>query len=335
MNSSWTISKTFLIKTLVRSMFFLLLYVVFVRPEKTIESSHRHHHGHDHDESDIDTPPKTEPIPLEEDPLEGLIQDIENILDGQPTQHQSAADEELLQDRLDLICTHYADLCGITSRESDYTLEEKYYYQILMIYMIRKIDSAREIATPESLRETLTAIRLQSNSTWRRWSASSHYVKMNPAKIDSYREFWEVFAHEVGWHIHDLWVLDDPYSSRVHPEYTEFGQAKFGLQDWSIRFYEISRLDENTRRSDSSFEDFVSWYAMKNIFEEFAEFTNAWINHHDLLRSLADKNPKIQQKYELFQELFGDRYFDADTSSLANFDDSQRVFDTTKPWKNK
>ncbi len=333
MKKSWISHKTLLIKTAARSAIFLWLYLLLWAPERPISSTHRHDQGDIHEHDDIAaTIQKESPTPLDQDPLDTLLEDIQLILDD-PT-HQSPSDQQVLQDRLDLVCTHYADLCSITSRESDYTLEERYYYQILMIYMIRKIDSARLISTPESLRDTLSSIRLQSNSTWRRWAASSHYVKMNPGKIDTYREFWEVFAHEVAGHIHDLGVLDDPDSSRIHPEYTEFGKAKFGLQDRSLKFYEISRLDENTRRPDASFEDFVSWYAMKDIFEEFAEFTNAWINHHDLLLALADQNPQIQKKVELFRQLYGDRYFDDDSWSLAGFDTSQRVFDTTKPWRN-
>lgn len=100
-----------------------------------------------------------------------------------------------------------------------------------------------------------------------------------------------------------------------------------------MKFYSISWLDENTRKKDSSYRDFVSGYAMRDIFEEFAEFANAWINHHDLLVEMTKTNNKLKKKYELFEELFGDWYFDADTDALKRFTPSDRVFDSTKEWK--
>jgi len=161
------------------------------------------------------------------------------------------------------------------------------------------------------------------------------HVRMNTKKIDSYAEFWEVFTHEVAWHIHDLGVITDIYSDTLHPKYTEFGEPKFGLNDWSLEFYKISWIDENTRRADANYKDFVSGYAMKDIFEEKAEFVNAWINHHDLLLEAAKTNDKMRKKVGLFEELFWDRYFDDDEESLPLFNANERVFDSTKPWHNR
>jgi hypothetical protein len=90
-------------------------------------------------------------------------------------------------------------------------------------------------------------------------------------------------------------------------------------------------LDENTRRPEASYKDFVSGYAMKDTFEELAEFSNARINHHSLLVELTKSNAKMKEKYDLFREVFGDRYFEDDTETLLHFDPQERVFDSTKP----
>lgn len=323
-----TDKKNFIIKTLLLSLIFLLLLLLFFPLPAPLETTHDHELSHETQKKDTIISPVQW-----DDPLEGIVIDIESILENNT--HSSAVSENIMSQRLELVCEYYNDLCDITQRQDDHSLEQQYYYQILMIYLIKNIDRERKVYATSGLRDTLTSISMYKNPTGRRGSAGTTHVRMNTQKIDNYREFWEVFTHEVWWHIHDLWVLDDPYSPSVHPDYTEFGEAKFGLNDWSLKFYSISWLDENTRRPDASFEDFVSGYAMKDTFEELAEFTNAWINHHDLLINLASKNDKIQQKYTLYQELFGERYFDADSENLNNFDDTQRVFDTTKPWKNK
>ena len=155
---------------------------------------------------------------------------------------------------------------------------------------------------------------------------------MNTWRIDSIREYREVLTHEIGWHILDIWSIHHD-EKPLHETFTEFGEKRFGLKDWSLKFYSISRLDENTRKKDSSYRDFASWYSMRNTFEDFAEFTNAWINHHDLLVAMTKDNDKLKKKYDLFEELFWDWYYDWDTEALKRFDADQRVFDSTKEWK--
>lgn len=265
------------------------------------------------------------------DPLLSFETDLDALLMW--ADHYSGLDENVYTARYTLICEHYKDLCDRTERKDFYTPQQQYYFQALMIYLIKSLDESRQVYAVDSLRDILSYIRLYKDPTARRWSAGTTHVKMNTEKIDSYREFREVFTHEVWWHIHDLGVLKDEFSPILHPEYTEFGKPTFWLNDRSLKFYSISWLDENTRKWDASYLDFVSGYAMKDTFEELAEFTNAWINHHDLLLALTEQNTKMKQKYELFEELFGDWYYDADSEQLAIFDVETRVFDSTKVWK--
>ncbi len=310
-------------------VFFIVLFFILWREEVPIEHTSDHHpepfslfHTHKKDFWETNTDPVQDPL---KDFDSGTLQEL---LDWT---HWSAENDATFQRRFDLICTYYKDICGITDWQAQYTIKDKYIYQVLMIFLIKKIDENRKLATNQNLRQTMSSIHMKKSETARRWSAGTTHAKMNTQKISWYQEFFEVFTHEVAGHIHDLWVVDDPYSASLHPKYTEFWQIKFWLNDRSLKFYEISRLDEKTRRADASYEDFISWYAMKNTFEEMAEFTNAWINHHSLLQRLSQQNDKIAKKYQLFQQLFWDRYLQEDSQSLKYFDSSQRVFDTTKP----
>ncbi len=324
------ISKKVLIQTILLTIAFLVGLFFAFPPEQPL-SDHTDHH------QELFTWPISEPtwaINQWVDPLLDLPKDVLDALaSGENSkEHAAALDETSITDRLQKICTYYGDLCDKTIREQPHSLQEKYLYQVLMIYFIKKVDGALQLPVEQSLRETLRSIKMRKQSSWRRWSAWANFVKMNTQKIDSFQEFWEVFTHEVWWHIMDLWVITDNYSTQLHPEYTEFGDPTFWLNDRSLKFYKISWIDENTRRADAGFEDFVTWYAMKDIFEELAEFANAWINHHALLLELAKVNPKIQQKVDLFEELLGDRYFSEDKESLSGFDTSERIFDSTKSW---
>lgn len=322
------ITKRLILQTMILSMFFLIGLIFLFPPERPLS----HHTDLEDEVFSWNTPDTSWTINVWKDPLEELPEEISSLLasNEKTREHSVALDESSITDRLTRICTYYEDLCNIVTWEQPHSLQEKYLYQALMIYFIKKVDAALQLPVEQSLRETLRSIKMRKSSSWRRWSAWSNFVKMNTEKIDSFDEFWEVFTHEVWGHIMDLWVITDNYSDQLHPEYTEFGDPKFWLNDWSLKFYKISWIDENTRRADAWFEDFVTWYAMKDIFEEQAEFANAWINHHALLMEMWKKNAKIQQKIDLFENVFWDWYFDDDKESLPEFDPTNRIFDSTK-----
>lgn len=337
-----TLAKSLIAKVIFLTWVFLIIFFFLFGPEKPLTHTHdrtqelAHHKNHD-DPEEGDTRVKKDNANTDEEyieikELQNLFEETKSILNDQ--EHSSGVSDDEFQDRIQLICTYYKDLCDKITLEWSYSLEEQYTYILLMLYSIKSIDSNRTLDTPNTLRNTLSSIRLYKNSTWRRWSAGTTHVNMNTQKIDSYKEFWEVFIHEVGGHILDLGVITDHRSPALHPEFTEFGEPKFGLDDWSLKFYQISWINENTRKPDASYKDFVSGYAMKDTFEELAEFANAWINHHDLLKEISKKNLKMNQKYTLFEELFGTWYFEDDRETLDVFNSDERVFDSTKSWKN-
>lgn len=335
------LTRSFIIQTMLLTLLFMIaLFLLFPWEQPLTHTSHRDGHIVPHlwtidtkqyERLDEDTTGTDDTDNSDKgDPLDSL--DLEEIFSEHASAHSSAS-EELMKERLTKLCTRYRDICVKVDRQDEYDLDELYRYQILMIYLIKKIDDANQINTSTGLRDAIRSINIYKDESARRGSAGSHFVKMNTLKIESYREFWEVFTHEVWWHILDLWVITDDFSSSLHPDYTEFGEPTFGLNDRSLKFYRISWLDEYTRRADSTSDDFVSGYAMRDIFEELAEFSNAWINHNALVREMAKTNTKIAQKVELFEELFGDRYIISDAQRLGVFDAEKRVFDTTKPWK--
>ena len=102
------------------------------------------------------------------------------------------------------------------------------------------------------------------------------------------------------------------------------------IDDPSIPFYEISWLNESTRKREVWYKDFVSGYAMKGVYEDFAESHNLRINHNLLFQALAENNDTIAKKYAYFQDLYNNERFDDNTDSVQTASTTKRPWDTTR-----
>lgn len=249
--------------------------------------------------------------------IEDIVQDIDS--------HNVAVDYDL---QLDELCKSDYNICSIISiMDSTKTLTSKniYYYHVLVAYVLKKVWSYGY----EDVLDHLQLIEINSKSHKSRWYASAHSVNLNLWLMLSYTEFYKVFTHEFG-HTFDLWYILGS-SRSLDPKYTEFGRKIFSVDDPSIWFYAISRDDEYTLSSDSSYKDFVSWYGMSDIFEDFAETYNFYLNYHDVFASIAKESPKLQAKYDYMQSLFNSNYFKTGKEKLKSFENKEfRPYDTTR-----
>lgn len=255
---------------------------------------------------------------------------VDSTLDSLTTalrsDHQAANKQSNSSINYDELCSIYSNLCDKTSREGEFSNEDRFLYQALMIALSKAIDS--RLAIHGSIADGLRHIKFYRSGNDRRGSSWHDSVKINVEKIASRREFWEVLTHEF-WHVLDLGIIKGN-SKQKNKVFTEFGKIMWSVDDPSLVFYGISRLDETTRKSDAWFKDFVSGYATKGVYEDFAESKNMRFNHRDLFLALAQNNDALQAKYNFFARVFGDNYFDDDTSRLATLDNNSRVWDTTR-----
>ncbi len=173
--------------------------------------------------------------------------------------HPAAIDQQKAQKLYNDVCSVYSDICNKVSREGSYDLQEKFTYQLLTVFLIKQIDE--RLATSRTLRETLSHLKIYRSEEERRGSAGHTHVKMNVQKISTPREYREVLTHEFG-HIVDLGIVEGT-AKQKDPLFTEFGNIERSIDDPSITFYEISRENENVRKENASYKDFVSGYAMK------------------------------------------------------------------------
>ncbi|OGJ69943.1 hypothetical protein A3H90_00970 [Candidatus Peribacteria bacterium RIFCSPLOWO2_02_FULL_55_36] len=129
-------------------------------------------------------------------------------------------------------------------------------------------------------------------------------------------ELRALFVHEFG-HITDLGCLSGTPESG--PSLFHDGPEIIFQNDPSTSFYRISWVQETTRKLGSSPEDFVSGYAAKDAFEDFAETFAYFVLQPEAFKTRAQGNIALQKKWTWMQE-----YVFQKTPSIAS----------GKPWNN-
>lgn len=225
-------------------------------------------------------------------------------------------------------CVSEADLCDKIRFIGNFSDADKRKYQSLIIKQINNIDAL--LSTDVKIRDVLYSITLDSSRWTRRWRAGSSTVMLYLGNINGTDEFTEILTHELG-HIVDLSILK--WTRRVVQNmFYNIDHTFFLINDPSIDFYQVSRLDNQTRADHASAMGFVGWYAMTDPFEDFAESFNMYLNHHNVFALLAGTNSEMRKKYLFMQRLFDRKYLKADTSTAYHMKDNTetRPRDTTK-----
>lgn len=230
---------------------------------------------------------------------------------------------DIAQDRLDKICEYYEDICLKMIFESPYTLEQKYTFTLHVAFLITQVDKHILLWSTFPLRTSLSTVKFLKSPEWRRGKASSANIILNTQLMRDRVNFNEVLVHELG-HVIDLSVLHDS-AGKKNTQFKEFGKAKFGNDDPSLRFYQTSRHTDQVAHNT----DFVTHYGGSNPFEGFAELFNARVNHHAPLLKLAKQNDRIKQKYLLMREIFGTRHINLDIETYRTMPLQQKPYDST------
>jgi len=146
-----------------------------------------------------------------------------------------------------------------------------------------------------------------------RWKMKSGTVHLYNVNNIQQNEIIGVFIHELAHHI-DIYTL-----------------TKKVFQDPSNNFYQVSWENTNTIKSGQKIKDFVSWYAMSNKYEDFAESLTYYVFANEEMREKSKNSFSLKQKYEFFEKtLFKWNEFKQTNFSL----DSQKRYywDITKKW---
>lgn len=311
-------------KVVILTVFFTIVWVVlfYKEPLHTPTWDHHHHEEEATIESVREQIDTNDPASVEK-----TIQDlVESLLEEE---HNVAALD--VEERLTKICWLYTDICNKTVRDSSYSPQQRLFYQSIIVYVVSKIDIALtqwSVRNPWSLSDTLTYIKLFEENEGRRWSAWHTYIKLNTGKISQRSELREVLTHEL-WHVVDLWVISGK-ARQKNEAYTEFWRKQRSVDDPSINYYAFSRQSETARKAWSTRLDFVSWYAMKWVYEDKAESFNLYLNHYDVFKKLAQSNEVLNKKFNYFENLLGTTPLQYNTAIAKKYPVTQRERDTTK-----
>lgn len=243
------------------------------------------------------------------------LEEIEEVLTG-----HSAAQEPWNEKRV-AVCAKLWWLCNKLTFDSNIGDYERYAYTLLLWHTISKIES---FGYP-TLEETLNTVTIQKPKWWRRWYAWHDLIVFNVQNIKNFSEFYQVATHEL-WHILDLWVIQWN-SQQYNSDYTEFWEVAFFDDDISLDYYKISWINENTKKWESSFKDYVSWYWMTNPFEDFAEAMNMYLNNNELFASMSSESDVLSRKYDFMKRLFAWWYTYRSLSGVKSLKQSNR-----RPW---
>lgn len=289
----------FFLKVSILTIVFSIFAILFFSNTKQIAYT-------DHEQKD--SPGKTMPLEsitsVDNKQANSIIQEIVNKNMNQ--EHYSAS-EEYSKKQYQQICTRYTSICQKTTRDGIFSEQERLQYQALIIYLLKNENNY--LNTSKNIEHVLSYLKIYKDAEWRRWSAGHEHIRINSEKIDNGREFWQVLSHELG-HIIDFSLITWK-SSLKDAIFTEFGRPTWAIDDPSLEFYKISRTNETTRKKSAKQKDFVSGYAMKWVYEDFAESVQLWFNHHDYFKKLAQSNSALQKKYDYIAQIYHNKYFRA------------------------
>lgn len=210
------------------------------------------------------------------------------------------------------LCTTRRTVCSFIDLNGFFTIWDKIEYIASSIRLMQSFDTRLDRPTKLiSIIQQLSITQIP-DIRGRAWFTR---MEINLPAIRTRQEFLEVMAHEL-WHIIDLSVLVGR-SQTLHTWFTRFGTISFTIDDPSLIFYQISRTDETTKKSDHNDADFVSTYAMTDPFEDFAETWTAYIYHHDAFVIMKQNSRTLQLKYDYMKLLTNDSYMTGSTSRFV------------------
>jgi hypothetical protein len=229
----------------------------------------------------------------------------------------------------DNMCEENKNICKKLTFKSEYKLSNKLDYLSWSIYIIWWIESYMILGKNILKSFDIMNIQKEKNTkrAWTKWDD----VFVNTNTITYNWEFLQLLWHEFG-HIVDLYSIRW-LSKKKNKSFTEFDKSIFSIDDPSIEFYKISWNWEKTRKSKAKAEDFCSWYGMYDIFEDFAECNNLYLNHNSVFKLFSKSNPILKNKYNFIASIYDWKYFDNDNKIYAvakNKISVWRPWDTTK-----
>lgn len=127
-------------------------------------------------------------------------------------------------------------------------------------------------------------IFLHKNDFEVRWRLKEKKIHIFGIYNMSEKEVLSVVIHEFA-HFFDLYVL-----------------KKWVFKDLSYDFYKISWDERNILKKEAKINDFISGYAMTNMYEDFAESFTFYILHNKKFLEKTNFSENLRKKYDFFSK---------------------------------
>lgn len=233
------------------------------------------------------------------------------------------------QNNFDDFCKQNTKICKKLTFKSQYDQDQKINYLSGAVYVVWWMD--KYIILGKNITKSFDLMNVQKEkSTKRAWTRGNNvFVNTNTIVYDD--EYVQLLWHEFG-HILDLYSING-LSSKKDKNFTEFNKSIFSIDDPSIEFYKISWNTEKIRKTKTKPEDFCSGYGMYDVFEDFAECNNLYLNHNDIFKLFANSNSVLKKKYNFIASIYNWKYLNKDTKNYVLAKQKTmfwRPWDTTK-----
>ncbi|MCH8518763.1 putative zinc-binding metallopeptidase [Candidatus Gracilibacteria bacterium] len=193
-----------------------------------------------------------------------------------------------------------------------YVFPEDFYEDISQGYFLESMKAFLKLPFIDTHIDTLD-ILLFSQENLTRGQMFRKRIYLYSLERIPYSEALSVFIHEFG-HYYDIYGLSP----------TRFG-------DISEKFYELSWQDIDILRAGQSVNDFVSGYAMTNMYEDFAESYTYYVLHNSSFREKSLQSTVLARKYAFFEQHafpkkeFYMRNFSSDNNILPYYWDITKI----------
>lgn len=228
--------------------------------------------------------------------------------------------------------TYYAQAASLS-------LEKQFIEQkIDQIFNAQNIFSAEQTQTLTSVLQllppqhyaSLRSINVISDEHSPRGSANAVHLTLNAKPIDSLSEATSVLLHEIG-HVVDLGMLVPKRKVKQNTKF-KYGVHFISNADPSVKFYNLSWVDNQTSKKHITPNDFVSGYASYSPFEDFAESYLMYITQGHTFKDMTKQSDTMNNKYAFLRQ----RVFDGTEFAFQDIvrptllaDNESRVFDST------
>ena len=232
------------------------------------------------------------------------------------------SEERFIEPSLDQYSADYGSFTGVTQEDVNSAMHDLIYKEFKEKHEHSEQEKIQIRSIPSSLFEKIQYSYIPLVETF--LYNKSFLSKIADLKVLLYKNEWDTRWRMKAKHIHMYGVTnmsDEEFLSVLVHEFAHYidiySFPNSSFWDESQKFYDISWDSVTVMKKWLVSEDFVSWYAMTNWYEDFAESYTYYIFHNTDFLQKSQGSDILAQKYDFFQKyVFSQNMFHKENFSL-------------------